>query len=108
MSDFPKAKIQLNGEFSATELEAVIRTLAEARAGLDPPVPDLPPTELSTDEILVQSEAKFRIRKIASGGLRIWLRNEGIGWLAFTMSTTDKLGLLEFLSKDIGHEHSSH
>lgn len=103
-----KATINLNGEFSAIELEEIIRSLIEARASLYPPVPDSPPTEQSEAEILVQSKARFSVRTLADGGLRIWLRNEGIGWLAFTLDAVAKKGLVEFLGKGVGHSHTSH
>ena len=108
MSDTSKAKINLNGEFSASELEEIIRSLAEVRAGLLPAVPSDPPSGASDAEVLVQEETAFRVRTLADGGLRIWLRNEGLGWIAFTMSQRDKAGLVEFLGKKIGHSHASH
>lgn len=95
-----KARVNLTGEFTATDLEDVIRNLAEARAGLAPEVPLQPPTELHEANILVQDETQFAFRKLATGGLRIWLRNEGLGWLAFTLSARDVLGIREFLAKE--------
>ena len=108
MADASKAKINLNGEFSASELEEIIRSLAEVRASLLPAVPRDPPTADSEDEVLVQDDAVFRVRTIARGGLRIWLRNEGFGWVAFTLSKADKDGLAVFLSKKPGHSHTPH
>lgn len=103
-----KARIHLSGEFSATELENIIASLAKARAGTLPPVPASPPTEMSEQEVLVQDDAQFRFRKLATGGLRIWLRNEGLGWLAFTLSPESAAGIREFLNKQGLGGHTSH
>ncbi|ESQ14371.1 MAG: hypothetical protein N838_13430 [Thiohalocapsa sp. PB-PSB1] len=103
-----KIEIDLHGEFSASDLEQIIVSLAKARASLDPPVSNHPPGEESEEEILIQSDTKFSVRTLANGGIRIWLRNEGIGWLAFTLSAADKDGLREFLGKRVGHSHASH
>jgi hypothetical protein len=108
MSDAPKVKVHLDGEFSASELEGIIHRLAQARASLLPAVPRDPPSIASDAEALVQEEAEFRVRTLADGGLRIWLRNEGLGWIAFTVSRRDRDSLAEFLSKKIGHSHKSH
>lgn len=99
--------IALNGEFSAVELEEIIATLAEVRAGMGPAVPSEPPSLLSDREVLVQEEAEWRIRRLANGGLRIWLRNEGSGWLAFTVSPSHAEGLREFLGKK-GRDGANH
>ncbi len=103
-----KARINLTGEFSALELEEVIRTLATARASLEPAVPMQPPTLLATEEVLVQEEASFNFRTLIGGGLRIWLRNEGLGWLAFTLTQTDVAGIREFLGQQPGNNYTSH
>jgi translation initiation factor 2 beta subunit (eIF-2beta)/eIF-5 len=108
MSQESKIKLNLEGEFSASDIESVIRTLAKARAGLKPQVPENPPTEYSTDEALVQAESKFSIATLANGGIRIWLRNEGIGWIAFDLGEADKRGIADFLSKKLGHTNTSH
>lgn len=107
--DKQKAVIELKGEFDGEELEEIIRNLAMARAGTAPAVPMTPPTGLTEDDsILLQDEAKFSFRRLANGGLRIWLRNEGIGWAAFTLSTADVAGIKAFLSKDDPGPHLSH
>lgn len=104
-----KTRIELEGEFTAAELDEILRDLAKARAGLSPPVPDQPPTVLAADEdVLVQEEARFAIRTLANGGLRIWLRNEGLGWLAFTITPAQTLSLRQFLGQKVAHSHTSH
>ena len=103
-----KIPLQVNGEFSAAELEEIIRELAVARAGMDPPVPLDPPSEGAEGDVLEQQQAQFSIRTRADGGLRIWLRSEGIGWMAFTLSAAARKDLLAFLGKEVSHTHTSH
>ena len=103
-----KVQISLNGEFTAAEVEEIIADLAKARAGTAPAVPMEPPTALHPREILVQDEAAFTFRKLATGGIRVWLRNEGIGWLAFTLSAKHAAGIREFLNKEGVSGHTSH
>lgn len=98
----PKARIHLSGEFSALEIETLIHELAKTRASLTPQVPLEPPTEASTHPVLLQDEARIVVRKRVGGGLRIWLRNEGLGWLAYTLTNADSEGLREFLT----HQHA--
>lgn len=103
-----KARISLNGEFSALEIEEIIRDLAAARASLQPPVPTTAPSLESDATVLSQEDALFAIRTLAGGGLRFWLRNEGIGWLALTINATAAEGLRQFLSNKIGHTYTAH
>jgi len=101
-----KVRISLNGEFSGPELEEIIRGLAEARAGLEPSVSQEPPTTLDA-QVLVQEDALFKFRTLTHGGLRIWLRNEGLGWLAFSLTAADVAGIQVFLNEKLGHTHTS-
>jgi hypothetical protein len=94
-----KARVSLTGEFTASEFEEIIRDLAQARASLQPAVPMRPPSTENEGDVLLQEDSQFTFAKLATGGLRIWLRNEGIGWLAFNLSATDVRGIREFLAK---------
>lgn len=102
-----KATISLNGEFTATELEEVIQELSKVRAGMEPAVPQTLPT-VGDSAFMEQDETLFTIRTLADGGIRIWLRSEGSGWMAFRLSATRRKELFEFLGKKIGHTHTAH
>lgn len=78
-----KAQINLSGSFSVRDLDDIIRELAKVRASMRPPVPTDPPVG-PDDEILMQDDTLFTVRTLAGGGLRFWLRSEGLGWQAFT------------------------
>lgn len=99
-------KIALNGEFTATELEEILRDLMQARAGMTPPVPMQPPGQDQDAQVLVQDETSFIVRTLASGGLRFWLRNEGIGWLALAVPKTTAEGLATFLTQKRGGSYT--
>ena len=103
-----KLKIDLQGEFSATELEEIISDLAKARSGMSPDVPRFPPDIDSDKEIIVHEDALFSIRNLANGGVRVWLRSEGFGWVTFNLSAKDREGLSNFLLKQIGHSQTFH
>ncbi|WP_298580535.1 hypothetical protein [uncultured Luteimonas sp.] len=104
-----KVRIELNGDFSAPQLDEILRDLAKARAGMLPAVPEHPPSLLSAEEeVLLQDEAKFDIRTLLNGGLRIWLRNEGLGWLAFTLTPAHAASLRVFLSQERPDSGTAH
>lgn len=96
-----KARIHLNGDFTALEIEKILADLAEVRASLEPHVPLQPPS-LQTDVILqVQENALFKVRRRIGGGLRIWLRNEGFGWMAFELTEPATAELKNFLASEL-------
>jgi len=102
-----KVTISLNGEFTAAELEEVIQELAAARSSMDPPVPLTLP--ISGDApVVLQENSSFTIRTLVDGGLRIWLRSEGMGWMAFQLSASRREELFAFLGKKAGHTYTSH
>lgn len=108
MSDSaPKVRIALNGEFSAGELEAVIRRLAETRAAMTPPVPMAPPIGLD-EEVLLQDSAAWDIRRLVTGGLRFWVRDDGVGWLAFTVAPQALETLRQLLSEEPSDTFRAH
>ncbi len=93
-----RVQIALDGEYSAAELEELIRHLAKTRAAMLPSVPGEPPTSFDTDA-LQEIDPLFKIRALVGGGVRIWLRNEGYGWLPFTLSATGISSLAKFIGK---------
>ena len=106
--DDNNARIALNGEFGAADLDDVLRHLAEVRASLKPSVPESAPTALSTRTFLEQDETSFKIATLAAGGMRIWLRHEGFGWLAFNLSAHDTERIRQLLAKQIGSPPAAH
>lgn len=103
-----KARIGLSGEFTADEVEELLMGLAKLRSGMLPEVPQEPPGIDSPKELLPQPDASFRIRTRSNGGLRVWLRHAGFGWIPFELGADEAKALHEFLGKKIGHTHTSH
>lgn len=104
-----KKALAVSGEFSALEFEEIIRRIAELRSTMAPPVPESPPGLLNPDaEMQVQDATLFTARTVVGGGLRIYLRNEGIGWMAFNLTAGDVANLRDLLSKKLGHGHTAH
>jgi hypothetical protein len=103
-----KTRINLNGEFSAEDLDDIIRSLAEARAGMQPAVPKKAPGAHSSEDASVLHETidSLVIRRLTGGRLRFYLRNSGLGWLAHEVSAEAAEGLASFLSNQIAHEHT--
>lgn len=88
------AIVRLNGEFTAEDLDDIIRTLAQRRASMSPPVP----ADLTDDlTVLEQPDTLFTIRSRAGGGLRIWLRHDGLGWLPFSLTPAQRTRLRAWL-----------
>ncbi len=103
-----KKRINLNGEFDARELDEIIRTLAEARAGMQPEVPLTAPGAASDmkTEVLHEQGSLLIVRRLTGGRLRFYLRNSGLGWLAHDVTATAAEGLAHFLSNQVAHQHT--
>lgn len=99
-----RVHITLDGEYNAAELQEVIENLARTRAAMLPSVSDEPPTSFD-EHALQQVDPVFKIRALVGGGARIWLRNEGYGWLPFTLSAAGISNLGKFLAKRGGKAH---
>lgn len=104
-----KLAVTLTGEFTASELDEIIRDLAMARAGMLPAVPTSAPGDISAEgEVLVQDAASFTCRTLASGGLRIYLRSDGLGWMAYNLTPRDVAGIRELILKSPGDGRTAH
>jgi hypothetical protein len=103
-----KATITLSGEFTAADLEDIIRELATVRSGMGPPVPQEPPPPNSEAELLPQPDALVRIRTRVNGGLRVWLRHAGFGWIPFELGPDEVVQIRDLIGKKLGHTHTAH
>lgn len=100
-----KCKLSLTGEFSAPELDEIIRDLATARAGM---LPAIPATPEESSDALVLADPSVKIRTLVGGGVRIWIRSDGLGWFAFDVSAANREGLARFLAGEGGSTHTLH
>lgn len=106
-NELPIVRVDIHGNFTAHDLERVIATLAQTRAALLPEVPMEPPKDLEL-AAFQQDDTLFRIRSLIRGGLRVWLRHAGAGWLAFTLTPEDVVALREFLGRDFKLSERAH
>lgn len=103
-----KTRISLKGEFSADDLDEIIRTLARVRSGMQPPIASVPPGAHSPEgqEVLIEAIDSLVIRRLTGGRLRFYLRNSGLGWLAHEVSAEAAEGLAHFLSNEFADQHT--
>jgi len=90
------ARLNLNGVFTASELEQLIGDLARARAMMEPGVPrdPEPTTESHADP---QADPRFFVSEAAHhGGVVLRLRDPGTGWRAYRLpySEAGRLAML--------------
>lgn len=82
--DKTAALLNINGTYTARQIESLISDLALVRGQLDPPVPFTPPLGPKIEgNISVQSNPSVAIRRMRNGDGRLYIRNHGLGWLVF-------------------------
>lgn len=93
-------------EMSTNDLETLIADLAEIRAGKQPGVPMSRPKPGTSPEtnISMQDEPSIEARLLKDGRIRLWIRNAGIGWLAFNLSHEQSLTLRDFMIANTDQE----
>lgn len=93
-----KVRIDLNGEFSAIDLEEIIQLLMVERAAMQPEVTMQAPSEDAPDAMVTNEPAEsFAIRILLDGSLRFWLRSAGIGWMSFDLPARHREPLARYL-----------
>lgn len=84
-----RARIELNGELDAAEVDALIRQLAQLRAGMQPPVPATRrQLEATGQDVTAIEDPALLIAPTTRGSFRLWLRHSGIGWIAYDLGGT--------------------
>lgn len=92
--------IAIDGSFTAAQVEALIRQLAMARAGL---LPAVPAQNTSTPEggqpRLVEDATSIVIERPQADGQVVWnLRSEGLGWVAWRLHPDHVAGWVKYLA----------
>lgn len=98
-------RVELSGNFSAEEMDSVLHELAAARSGMAPEVPSRPPENI---DLLIQPDPLFIVRTLADGGIRVYLRHRGFGWIPFTLPADQREAFREFLGKEAGRTYTAH
>jgi len=105
-ADKQLAIVSIDRTLSAFELQTLIADLAVARAQMLPTVQFEPPgrREPAPDSLNVseQDDPYLQAARLRDGRIRLWIRNQGIGWLAFNIPADKACGLRDYLIANTG------
>lgn len=100
--DRKSVRVDINGDLSAGALGELIALLAQVRAGMEPrerlEIDDSP-----KHEGFVRCEPGPVAQGLAYGGVRLWLRSRGQGWLAFDLTHRQAVVMLMSISSAAGN-----
>jgi len=81
--------LDISGPHTAGQLDSLIRSLALQRAAMEPAVAasrtDI--AAMADDALLIEKEPSLSMAALRGGGFRLWVRNRGLGWLAYEINT---------------------
>ena len=94
-----RAVVNISGELSAPEIEALITELATLRSAMQPPVPGDRPDPLSEPDkpILMESDSAMTAALRRDGSFRLWLRNRGTGWMGYEVDSQRAQALAHYI-----------
>ena len=104
-TDLRTLELSINGRYTATELDVLLRALAELRATMLPGVPQSRADLLqdgSAGSVLIEKEPSITIAARRNGGFRMWVRNQGFGWLAYEIDNRAAIGVRDMIAKHTG------
>ena len=102
-ADGLRLHLQISGELTAAETDALLRKIALARACMTPEVAHTTEAlDSSGAPVLVEDMPALSIRARSGGGFRLWLRHRGFNWLAYQIDDRAAAGLSNFIRKHIG------
>ena len=97
-ADKKRAVVGINGRFGTQELEKLIGDLLVMRAAMLPAVPNNPPgAEDGDTNVSAQKDPCLALKLLKDGSIRFWLRNAGLGWMVFDLSTEQACGVRNYL-----------
>jgi hypothetical protein len=103
--DCASVQLDINGKFSAAQLDTLLRKLALLRAEMTPAVPmNRAELEETNSNVLVEDMPGLSIAARQSGGFRLWMRHRGYGWLAYQIDDRSAAGISSYLSTRIRPE----
>lgn len=89
--------LAIDREMDASELDELLRQLAEMRAEMRPAIAQTR-AELDGTEVLVEDKPGLVIAALTGGGFRLWLRHRGFGWLAYQIDNRAAIGMRDYIS----------
>lgn len=92
-------RLTIDSKLNAEDLESLISDLALLRGKLNPEVPRECPNLQSSRDVRVstQSDPDFQLRLLRDGGIRLWIRNRGLGWLVFDFPVSNACAMRDYL-----------
>lgn len=100
--DKQSIQLSIDDTLSAAQLEALIVRLVTLRSHMEPAVHGSPPTiedAHSRGNVSVQEDADIRFAALRGGGIRLWLRHVGFGWIAVQFSAEKARLFRDYLIK---------
>ena len=98
--DGRSAAIEIQGDFRADEVEALIGQLAALRAQMLPGVP-LAPSECKRADDPAAGRAggdpRVQVAVMRDGLTRFWVRHEGLGWFGFNLPVERARTLAQYI-----------
>jgi hypothetical protein len=94
-----QATVDIRGNFTASELESLISRLAVLRSDMSPPVPEHRMDAMRDPDkpILMEHESAMTAALRTDGSFRLWLRNRGLGWLAYEVDVQRARALANYI-----------
>ena len=86
--DKTRATVEIDGSYDAAELEALILQLSALRSAMEPPIPTVPPTTNSPEDVAAaraRGDSCVQVAVMRDGMTRFWVRHGGLGWFAFNL-----------------------
>jgi len=94
-ADARTASINLDATLDAPGVEALMRKLALLRARMRPDVPHMH----GQDTVLIPEEnPALTTAALRDGGVRLWLRHRGYGWLAWKLDESRAVGMARYIA----------
>lgn len=82
-----------------SELETLIADLADLRASMEPPISyEAPQPGENGPNLSVQAEPYMTMKRLRNGGVRMYLRNSGLGWLLFDFRPDQAIAIRDYLA----------
>ena len=95
-------QVGVDKDLTAADLEILLAALMTARSKIEPAVHPMPPTAADAhtrSPVVVQRDPDITFAALADGGIRLWLRHAGAGWLAVQFSAEKARLFRDYLIK---------
>lgn len=103
--DKHRLRLRIDAELTATELETLIGELADLRAQMEPSVPiarPRPASAAASQTVFMQDDPSVTAAALEGGGIRLWLRSSGLGWLGFSFTAAQVAPVVSYITAHIG------